>query len=275
MRAHAWILVLIAAAASLPWAACSSGTAATGGMGGSTTSQTTTTTLPLAACDAPAVAPSMGACYTIPTHPPPPACLVGATDAGTPDADTDAGTEDGGATDAGSTDGGTFSCNTALPAAGACETCVEASCCAELTTCDGIADCLDCATDPDADPTTCSAAAVATALAAIATCQASCCRDLCTPPCNPVTNAGCDAAAMEICDVDMVNGGYSCIKTTGPVGLCLACDEYDGPFCDPGLTCLSDGSCGAYCCDDGDCGTGKCDMSQLPDEKVLGVCVHR
>jgi hypothetical protein len=81
---------------------------------------------------------------------------------------------------------------------------------------------------------------------------------------------------MEACDIDPNNpGAYTCFRTTMGVAICQMCDESNGPFCDPGLTCLSDGSCGAFCCTDADCGTGRCEMSQVPGQDVLGGCVHK
>jgi hypothetical protein len=201
----------------------------------------------------------------VPVHTPPASCQASA----------DGGTLDGGSDDGGAGDDGGFSCSAAIPTPTACDTCVEGSCCAELTACNAVPSCLDCLTDPNASPDTCAPAAIQTALMAVLACQASCCQDACYPPCNPVTNAGCNVADMEVCDVDPQHGGYTCFRTAMPVAICQTCDENAGPFCGAHLTCLSDGSCGAYCCDDGDCGTGTCDKTRLPKETVLGVCVHK
>lgn len=271
MRMHPWLVLPIVLAAAIPWVACgsSSVTTTTTGTGGHTTSHTTTTgtggsaPTTLAACDAPATAPSKGACYALPSHPPPASCKATAMDGGTPDA--------------GSGDGGAFSCGSAIPMANACGMCVESSCCAQITACNAIPNCIACAFDSSTDPAKCMDAALTAAIDAINTCEGTCCQDICSPPCNPVDNAGCSAANMEACDVDLGTGmGYTCFKTTMGAALCQMCDEMNGPFCGPGMTCLSDGSCAAFCCDDKDCGTGKCDKTMLPNnEATLGVCVHK
>jgi hypothetical protein len=87
--------------------------------------------------------------------------------------------------------------------------------------------------------------------------------------CNPVTNAGCDAAKGEACDVGP--NGFQCYPGPNAVSLCGECGADKG-FCAGGLYCL--GKCAKYCCEDKDCGTGKCDTKFSSDPAVpLGVCI--
>ena len=82
---------------------------------------------------------------------------------------------------------------------------------------------------------------------------------------------------MEACDVDPGSTAATpASRSRWASNLCQMCDEANGPFCAGGLTCLSDGTCGAFCCADGDCGSGKCDKTMPPGrDGDLGVCVHK
>ena len=110
-------------------------------------------------------------------------------------------------------------------------------------------------------------------LDAVGACVDMKCAAQCTAPtCNPITNEGCDAAKGESCD--HTKGGFGCFPAPNDTAICETCDEVDGPYCEPGHTCLPDFGCAAYCCDDGDCGTGKCDKALLKLVDV-GVCVKK
>jgi hypothetical protein len=89
-----------------------------------------------------------------------------------------------------------------------------------------------------------------------------------------VTNDGCDTANGYACDLSNA-GNYACFTPPNDVEACGMCDEGNGPWCKPGMTCSSSGTCTHYCCDDGDCGQGaKCDMAaqQIPNA-TIGICV--
>jgi len=76
-----------------------------------------------------------------------------------------------------------------------------------------------------------------------------------TAECNPVTNAGCKTG--EACDASKDNK-FVCFPAPNDSGLCVACDNESGPFCQGGYGCSASNGCAKYCCDDGDCGSGKC-----------------
>jgi hypothetical protein len=104
------------------------------------------------------------------------------------------------------------------------------------------------------------------------------CNTQCTPvsSCNPVTNAGCDTAAGEACDLDTGNI-YNCFPAPNTGTLCTTCSYNSGPFCEGTTHCIDtnssgdNGQCARFCCNDGDCGGGTCDMTTLPGG--AGVCV--
>lgn len=88
--------------------------------------------------------------------------------------------------------------------------------------------------------------------------------------CNPVNNDGC--LSTQICDW----GGYFRCYDVAPddAPLCGPCDNLDGPHCQVGMTCDSDGSdgsCYRYCCTDADCGGGTCIAYSFAPIGV-GVC---
>ena len=180
-----------------------------------------------------------------------------------------------------------------------CQTCLEASCCAEVGACHAKKSCWsDCFVNHS--ETKCHADPDGHALYhALGTCWSASCAKECAAPtydlvcdglpaptpsagscvtlsaanaCNPITNEGCDTDAGEACDHTAT--GFGCFPAPNDTPICEACDNQDGPFCEAGHTCLPDGSCGAFCCDNADCGTGKCDTALL---KLThgGVCVKK
>jgi hypothetical protein len=170
----------------------------------------------------------------------------------------------GGAADAGSGhDAGDASaaCH-GLFSPGACTTCLEGSCCAEIAACTADDKCFACYTG-QVDTSQCHAPATESALQGIVGCQAAKCTEACAPSdsCNPVTNAGCTAAGSA-CDIG-ASGGFECFPPPNATPLCAACDPPNGKFCAGGMMCLFGAAkCFKYCCDDADCGTGTCWKNQ-------------
>jgi hypothetical protein len=93
--------------------------------------------------------------------------------------------------------------------------------------------------------------------------------------CNPITNEPCNADAGETCDI--APGGFRCWAPppANTAGLCLSCDDINGPACAPGSTCAPtpEGNvCARFCCIDGDCQPdGVC--SHDLEMGAVGVCV--
>ena len=155
---------------------------------------------------------------------------------------------------------------------GACAACLESACCAELAACDEAPSCLACVLGAQTNPALCDAEPTHAAALAFTGCLAAHCDALCTPAqCNPITNAGCDAAAGEACD--LASAGFRCFPPPNEQALCAPCDANVGPFCAPGMHCLKDGACARYCCDDADCGAGLCDRALL-GHPLVGVCLR-
>ncbi|NUP10177.1 MAG: hypothetical protein HOW73_29355 [Polyangiaceae bacterium] len=240
------------------------GSPSAGGQGGTSSPSTstqigvTTTQMMgdvLAACDAPANPPSNGSCFTPPTVDP--VCPPGEGGAG------------GGTGGAGGAGGGP-TCTGTIPNANECGFCIESDCCEELSACQGIANCLDCVLGNQTGAV-CEDAAVAAAIDAINSCIECDCVDECINNfCNPVTGEPCDVENGFACDLGA--DGYVCFGPPNDTPICDACDNANGPWCENGHTCLSDGSCAKYCCDDADCGSGKCDKTKQGNPDV-GVCV--
>lgn len=90
--------------------------------------------------------------------------------------------------------------------------------------------------------------------------------------CNPITNEGC--ASTQICDW----GGYfRCYDKVGDEEpICGECDTVDGPLCQVGMTCDSDGNggtCYRYCCTNDDCGAGATCIAYSFAPTGVGVCL--
>jgi len=103
-------------------------------------------------------------------------------------------------------------------------------------------------------------------------------------PCNPVTNDGCDAIALEVCDFDPQNSVFKCWPPPNTQMLCQECPTADFALCGPGLTCEPfhvTNTCSKYCCDDGDCSADSyChkdadDFPMHPAEAPVGVCLQK
>ena len=261
MKKYSWILVVAAMAPLFPLA-CGGGTTGTtstgsgGGSGGGTTTSTTT-----------------GHMTT--------------TTGGTTTTTTGGTTTTSGSTGS----GGAPDCSGILNP-NACATCLEASCCAELAACNDAA-CIACS---NGDMTMCDATnqAMGDALGA---CKDTSCKTECTAPppvdptcstptpspsngacvtlsakikCNPVTNAPCNTAMGEACDVTA--DGYDCYPAPNKQDLCQPCGTKADGFCKGGETCGGVGNtCAKFCCDDADCGAGKCDKSAMSTGGV-GLC---
>jgi hypothetical protein len=99
--------------------------------------------------------------------------------------------------------------------------------------------------------------------------------------CNPVTGAGCPSGGYT-CDLDP-SGFFACFPPPNGVDVCGSCDNENGPFCSPELTCVQNGAgaCYRYCCSNADCGEGAiCDATfaaealgpSNPADQV-GLCV--
>jgi hypothetical protein len=293
MKSSAWILLSggLVALAFAP-GACGGGSATTTtGTGGATASSTTHaattgvvtgtgggTGTTAAVCNAPSVPPSHGACYVAAPPPMPPVCPHGA--GGGSSSAGSGGAASSAASTTGSGAGGAFDCSKAFKMPTACGLCIESTCCGELTACAAIPNCLDCGTGAVQDPLICNAADIVAGITAILACDQGCCTADCYSPlvpCNPVTNAPCDTANGEECDVAKDGkGGYQCYSEQTEGAICSMCDPSNGLYCGAGLTCLADGGCAKYCCDDGDCGSGTCDKTMLPGgETKLGVCLRK
>jgi len=215
----------------------------------STTSTGSGMAMTNASCDAPADSPSKGAC----AEPSKPNC-------------SDLG---GGAGGAGG--GGAVDCSKIIDKPEACETCIMGSCCADLSACDGIPNCVDCFFGKQQDAKICDTMEIKAASEKLFHCTECKCADECLPKsCNPVTNEPCDTAAGEACDFS--SSGFACYPAPNDQKLCEECDQMNGPYCAGGHTCLEDGGCAKYCCDDGDCGTGTC---QLYQGSMVGTCVKK
>jgi hypothetical protein len=193
-------------------------------------------------------------------------------------------------------------CGATTGVTGACGTCVDTKCCAEVTACSAITGCIDCATGGACDATN------QTQADAVSACASSSCDAECNPPppqfdmsctapatapsagscvtvdgtknkCNPITNQGCDTAAGEACDFG--SAGFECYPSppANTEALCAACDLTNGPACLPGSSCVNAigdagaTKCARFCCTDADCGAGKCDTTTTGG--APGLCVNK
>jgi hypothetical protein len=131
---------------------------------------------------------------------------------------------------------------------------VQDACCEEAAACLDDPDCFDCVTG-QGDPMVCqnNAAAADVVSCAQASCEAEC-FPAPTNACNPVTNAPCNTAAGEACDLS--SNGYVCFPAPNDVVCGGTCDNGAGPYCEAGYTCAGGGgtTCARYCCTDADCG---------------------
>ncbi|APR82059.1 Flagellar hook-length control protein FliK [Minicystis rosea] len=179
--------------------------------------------------------------------------------------------------------------------AAACQTCLEASCCAEVGACHAKEACWNdcfvnhsetaCHADPDGHALyhafgacyseKCAAECGVTTVDVVcddvpetAPSQGSCVTVSGAVACNPVTNEGC---TKEGAACDHAESGFTCYDPPNTRTLCQTCSDTDG-FCAAGFTCVS-GVCAHYCCDDTDCGSaGHCDTTVIAG---IGVCVKK
>lgn len=93
-------------------------------------------------------------------------------------------------------------------------------------------------------------------------------------PCNPFTNDGCRPVWGEACDLGF-GETLRCQAEPNDVPAGGTCDNRAGPFCEPGLRCGSDGTCGAYCCSDSDCDSDQRCVAAAPKQGTLGACQAR
>ncbi|MDI3286002.1 hypothetical protein QHF83_22045, partial [Polyangium sp. 15x6] len=178
-----------------------------------------------------------------------------------------------------------------------CGTCIEANCCEQLAECYGSEcafGCFDCLTGDEASCNDMDPQYYNNLMQCLqGSCETECFPPppdwTCNPPteapsggscitldatikCNPITNAPCNTAAGEACDINS-GGGYQCWPAPNTAKLCDECDASNGPFCEGGKTC-SGSKCARYCCNDADCGGdgAKCDTSgQYPGG--AGLCL--
>jgi hypothetical protein len=162
-----------------------------------------------------------------------------------------------------------------LLAPGDCTTCLEGSCCQQLSDCNNDANCLDCATGSAADPTVCNDPNTTALLNALLMCQDQSCKVPCTPPpppdptCNPITNQGCaDGEACDFVFDQNGQGSFKCYGAPAPTEKqCAMCDDQN-TACLPGFTCL--GTCAKFCCSDSECGSHTCNF--MNGAFGVGIC---
>jgi len=166
---------------------------------------------------------------------------------------------------------------------GACDTCVQGYCCADLAACYADQECLDGCLQgfwpPDPQ---CAAPPSQAPFMAILACIQKSCAAACasSDDCNPVSGSGCSDG--EVCDSNYP-GVFSCAVNAGSLAkLCQPCDNVNSPYCDVGLHCYTgSNTCARFCCTDADCGTGKCQLDQTADfqqplpltKETVGLCV--
>jgi len=101
-----------------------------------------------------------------------------------------------------------------------------------------------------------------------------------TVQCNPITNAGCNTAGGQACDLGQDNTGkpgIGCFDPPNTQDLNQTCSNgSSGPFCKGTMHCSGEtdaggGTCKKFCCSKADCGSGTCNAidSQLG---TLGTC---
>lgn len=264
------------------------GAAPQGGDGGGATVTTTNIELTSTAtgnpdvkadCDAPETPPSRGSCYSPPVvEPVCPEGGAGTGGAGGAGGDGGAGGVGGAGGDGGAggivVQGGGPTCDGLIDNPTACGSCSQTNCCAELLGCNENMDCWSCLT-VDGAGAACDDAPIVALLDALASCGDCLCATECNgAACNPVSGEPCDTANGEACDVNANGDGFQCWGSVNDTPICGECDAAAGPYCEPGMTCLSDAACARYCCDDGDCSDGgRCDKARQGLDPDIGVCV--
>ncbi len=96
-------------------------------------------------------------------------------------------------------------------------------------------------------------------------------------PCNPLDDTECDGAGSA-CDLWQGTTSWStyCYEEGNEAGLGDVCNQADGPYCQPGMTCLDNnpgdaGTCKKFCCADTDCAQGQT-CTSLNVLGNVGVC---
>lgn len=153
-------------------------------------------------------------------------------------------------------------------AAGTCNECLQAACCAEAAACKRDGDCVECARTHDTGSSACQDGATRAALGALSACLDARCASACATQdtCNPVTNGGCLNGAGCDLGAEMPPFNFTCYPPPFGAGLCEACEpgSVNGPFCDPTLTCVrATKTCARFCCTDADCGSGTCEIDPM------------
>jgi hypothetical protein len=95
--------------------------------------------------------------------------------------------------------------------------------------------------------------------------------------CDPRSNAGCDTAAGQVCEIGQnASKAYTleCFPPPNTQKLGEACSRKSGPYCGPTLHCALDGTCRHFCCSDADCTGRDSQCIALPGGTfgTIGVC---
>jgi len=188
------------------------------------------------------------------------------------------------------TTGPTFACGGLFE--GACDVCMQSSCCSEVGSCFGTPGCIECLLGEGQ----CFDEAGGQTADFVDFCGRTNCPKECfsgktdpTPACGPPATEGdlscstiapdqmvfCDAITGEGCTpeevCDIAPTGTACQFRpfwSGSCGLCGATG-----WCAPGTTCVS-GICTPFCCEDSQCLVGYCDKVLLTGELgPIGVCL--
>lgn len=177
--------------------------------------------------------------------------------------------------------------------AGACDECMQKSCCSEVLSCFGAESCLSCLDDKSQ----CGDEASGQTADFVDLCARKACPNECfdgllgpEPACQPINPGGdlscsqinadefifCDPLSGEGCGPDEVcdlaeMGTISCQPRQFWSGNCGSCGATG--WCGPGTTCVS-GVCTGMCCDDSQCVKGYCDKTILTGKPgPIGVCM--
>jgi hypothetical protein len=146
--------------------------------------------------------------------------------------------------------------------AGACNTCLETSCCQSIIDCKADAHCLYCLDTTIPNDPLCTSAATQKVVNTFYGCDSLHCATACVAAdtCNPITNDGCGTDGSA-CDLGLSQGTFQCFPPPNSAQLCGVCDDSKGPYCAPGLHCYPPTlTCARYCCSDADCGSGVCEL---------------
>jgi hypothetical protein len=170
----------------------------------------------------------------------------------------------------------------------ACDACLQAQCCQEVSDCDDTQGCVSFCVFGTVPPfPQCNTPGNPTTdvFIRLDACMRTNCPNECPPSdmCNPVTHTPQCPADGSSCEM-VYPGSFICLGPSGtPAGLCQPCSLTMPPFCGSGLRCHpATNTCGRYCCSDADCGTGRCELNQnlafggtvFHPENAVGLCVN-